>query len=176
MMFVLGFKGNEWAWQHRKFASVEEFKLIQKKWSILGLVLFIIGVVFTVFFMLFWGAIFFALIFGGAMSSSSTLENTSETNVERFTNDKLRQLDIRDLAIRVIDYQLDPENVQQTPPASLAELAATDGIALPSDPVSGDNYEYITDGESYALTARLEGTAVCASKIFTISDDIEICR
>jgi len=33
MMFVLGAKGREWAWQSKHWESVEEFNRIQKKWS-----------------------------------------------------------------------------------------------------------------------------------------------
>ncbi len=39
--FVLGFKGNEWAWQKRNWESVEEFKRVQKKWAIAGLIVFV---------------------------------------------------------------------------------------------------------------------------------------
>lgn len=33
MMFILGAKGREWAWQSRRWESTEEFNRIQKKWS-----------------------------------------------------------------------------------------------------------------------------------------------
>lgn len=32
MPFYLGVKGNELAWEHRKFESVEQFKEVQRKW------------------------------------------------------------------------------------------------------------------------------------------------
>ena len=32
MVFILGLKGNEWAWKNNKWESVEEFKRVQKKW------------------------------------------------------------------------------------------------------------------------------------------------
>lgn len=38
MMFVLGAKGNEWAWRNKRWESVEEFKKVQKIWAIVGLV------------------------------------------------------------------------------------------------------------------------------------------
>lgn len=38
MAFVLGFKGNEWAWKNRKFASVEEFRAVQREWAKWGLI------------------------------------------------------------------------------------------------------------------------------------------
>jgi len=45
MWFVLGLKGNEWAWQNRKWESVEQFKQVQAIWARSGLITF---VVFTV--------------------------------------------------------------------------------------------------------------------------------
>ncbi len=33
MSIALGLKGNEWAWQHRKFESVEQFKKVQHAWA-----------------------------------------------------------------------------------------------------------------------------------------------
>jgi hypothetical protein len=44
MIFVLGFKGREWAWRNKKWDSVEHFQTVQKKWSFWGLVL-ILGVI-----------------------------------------------------------------------------------------------------------------------------------
>lgn len=39
MCFVLGFKGNEWAWRNRHYPSIADFKKAQKSWAIAGLVL-----------------------------------------------------------------------------------------------------------------------------------------
>ncbi len=39
MLFVLGFKGREWAWRKRRWLSVEEFRRVQRRWSIAGLLL-----------------------------------------------------------------------------------------------------------------------------------------
>ena len=44
MPFVLGAKGNEWAWKNRKFESVEQFKAVQRAWAIAGTILFVIGI------------------------------------------------------------------------------------------------------------------------------------
>jgi hypothetical protein len=41
MAFVLGFKGNEWAWKNRKWDSIEHFQRVQKKWSYWGVVIYI---------------------------------------------------------------------------------------------------------------------------------------
>lgn len=45
MAIILGLKGNEWAWQNREFASIEEFKKVQKAWAIWGLVVFTLGLI-----------------------------------------------------------------------------------------------------------------------------------
>jgi len=36
---VLGVRGNHWAWQHRKFKSIEQFKETQKYWAQIGWIL-----------------------------------------------------------------------------------------------------------------------------------------
>jgi hypothetical protein len=56
---VLGIKGNEWAWQHKKWNSVEHFKKTQKIWSKWGVGLFIVGIAITIL----W--IIVALVFAG---------------------------------------------------------------------------------------------------------------
>lgn len=39
MPFILGAKGNEWAWRHRTWRNVEAFKASQRKWAWAGLFL-----------------------------------------------------------------------------------------------------------------------------------------
>ena len=41
MAIVLGIKGNEWAWQQRRWDSVEQFQRTQRIWSNWGLGIFI---------------------------------------------------------------------------------------------------------------------------------------
>ena len=54
-MFVLGVKGNEWAWKNKTWKDVEDFKSTQKKWAIGGaiaylfVILFVVGIFFFVF-------------------------------------------------------------------------------------------------------------------------------
>jgi len=49
MIFVLGAKGSEWAWQKKRWDSIEHFKDVQKKWAIAGLVLFIFVILMVIF-------------------------------------------------------------------------------------------------------------------------------
>ena len=44
MFFVLGAKGNEWAWRNRTWRDVEHFKQTQRKWRNAGLILLFIVV------------------------------------------------------------------------------------------------------------------------------------
>jgi hypothetical protein len=52
MMFVLGAKGNEWAWEKRRWDSVESFHSTQRKWAIAGLIVYgvfiLIGIISAV--------------------------------------------------------------------------------------------------------------------------------
>lgn len=45
MIFVLGAKGREWAWKNKKWDSVEHFNRVQRKWSLWGIWLVVIGFV-----------------------------------------------------------------------------------------------------------------------------------
>ena len=45
MFFVLGAKGNAWAWRNKKWDSIEHFKAVQRKWAIAGVVILVAGVV-----------------------------------------------------------------------------------------------------------------------------------
>ncbi|HXG24781.1 MAG TPA: hypothetical protein VNJ09_09520 [Chthonomonadales bacterium] len=47
LAIVFGIKGNEWAWQNRRFESVEHFRKVQRIWMIWGIVI-------TLFFIVFW--------------------------------------------------------------------------------------------------------------------------
>ena len=64
MQFMLGFKGNEWAWQNRKWDSIEHFQETQKVWTKWGVGLLIVGFVLGVLF------VFAAIIAGGASGGS----------------------------------------------------------------------------------------------------------
>ena len=46
MIFMLGAKGNEWAWQNKRWNSTEHFKKVQKLWAIWGFILFVLGMLF----------------------------------------------------------------------------------------------------------------------------------
>ena len=53
MIIALGLKGNEWAWRHRKWESVEHFKQVQRKWAKGGLIF--IGIMLLLALVLVFG-------------------------------------------------------------------------------------------------------------------------
>lgn len=69
MQFVLLFKGNEYAWQNRRWDSIEHFKEVQKKWQNWGIGLLVAGVVL--------GAL--AGILGGIAASRAPRSTTTST-------------------------------------------------------------------------------------------------
>jgi hypothetical protein len=42
---MLGAKGREWAWQNKRWASVEHFNRVQKRWAIWGLIVILIPLI-----------------------------------------------------------------------------------------------------------------------------------
>ncbi len=40
-VFILGAKGNKWAWQNQKWDSIEQFKKSQHRWAKWGLIIFL---------------------------------------------------------------------------------------------------------------------------------------
>jgi len=48
MIFVLGSKGNEWAWQNKRWHNIEHFKRVQRLWAIWGFILFALGIIFSI--------------------------------------------------------------------------------------------------------------------------------
>ena len=42
MAIILGFKGQQWAWENKKWESLDHFLKVQKKWSFWGVLIFII--------------------------------------------------------------------------------------------------------------------------------------
>ena len=52
MAFVLGAKGNQWAWQNQHWASVDAFKATQRKWAIWGWIIVGAWIVLIIFLLM----------------------------------------------------------------------------------------------------------------------------
>ena len=70
--FIFLFKGNEMAWQNRRFESTEQFKVVQKKWFLWGIGLELLAI-------LIWMTIIIALI-----SLNSILTWRTSKSIKRF--------------------------------------------------------------------------------------------
>lgn len=52
-IFIVGFKGNTWAWQKGNYKDIETFKAVQATWNRAGLVQFIVSIVILVLYSFF---------------------------------------------------------------------------------------------------------------------------
>lgn len=54
MLFILGAKGSKWAWKNKKWESIEEFKVVQRKWAKWGVIVLVAVAAFfvTLFFII----------------------------------------------------------------------------------------------------------------------------
>ncbi len=77
MWVVLGFKGREWAWRNKKWASVAEFKRVQKNWAIGGVLLNLLIVIPLI------GILYLV----GILASINPSEQTNKTRDAMFKND-----------------------------------------------------------------------------------------
>jgi hypothetical protein len=77
MMFVLGAKGNEWAWKNRKFESVEQFKAVQKAWTMWGIIFLAIS--------LLLGVVFGGAIYANVETIISNTETINTTTTDGWT-------------------------------------------------------------------------------------------
>ena len=48
MTIVLGIKGREWAWQAKRWDSVEHFKRVQRNWSVAGIIIMVAAVILPI--------------------------------------------------------------------------------------------------------------------------------
>lgn len=55
-----GIKGNTWAWQNKKWESIEQFHDVQKKWAIAGIVLAVIGIIASILFSMMFMVLMFS--------------------------------------------------------------------------------------------------------------------
>ena len=53
MIFVLGARGNEWAWRNKRWEDVAQFRRVQRNWALAGAVLWVAAALFSV--VLFFG-------------------------------------------------------------------------------------------------------------------------
>ena len=57
MVFVVGYKGNEWAWRNKEWVNIEEFKQVQRSWSKWGLILLVVFPIVMIFLLVLYGGL-----------------------------------------------------------------------------------------------------------------------
>lgn len=65
-----GIKGNTWAWQNKKWQSVEHFHAVQRKWALAGVIVLILTFVFAILLIVLIALPIF-------MNSSSSAQDTA---------------------------------------------------------------------------------------------------
>ena len=74
-----GIKGNEWAWQNKRWNGIEHFHNVQKKWATAGIVLCIVGTIVSIlFYTLFFMAMIDPMKSMNSTNSLDTLKTTSD--------------------------------------------------------------------------------------------------
>lgn len=116
MVFVLGAKGNEWAWQNQKWNSIEHFKKTQRTWALWGLGLLVLGIVLFIVTVLAAGSEEYATsaISSSALSVGHTQEESTpeitqtpskpDAGIVEFGQLKSRQLE--QVALELTDLEL----------------------------------------------------------------------
>jgi hypothetical protein len=61
MPFVLGFQGNRWAWQNKRWESVEHFKYVQRKWALASGIFLLLALGFIALIGVVVGVVFYAM-------------------------------------------------------------------------------------------------------------------
>ena len=102
MIFVLGFKGNEWAWRNKRWASVADFQRVQRKWSIAWFIYISVLVLIAVVAII-------AAASGSQPKSTAAVDNATTASVE--TTIPIGQVELTNLQLKksFIDYDLTGE-------------------------------------------------------------------
>ncbi|QIL51262.1 ribonuclease G [Weissella coleopterorum] len=56
-IFIVGAKGNEWAWENGDYKDVATFKAVQATWNRAGLVAFVVAIIGSLLYFMFIGII-----------------------------------------------------------------------------------------------------------------------
>jgi hypothetical protein len=136
MAFVLGAKGNVWAWQNKKWDSIEHFKSVQRNWFLGSLVTLAVIVVFV--------CMLTAILFGvfSLMKNSEAYQlsiQRIETNVE-----------VKQTFGEPIEYGLVQGSISTSGPRGEASL----GIPLEGPMAEGTAYvEAVKEMGTWRITA-----------------------
>lgn len=77
-----GTKGNEWAWQNKRFQSVEHFHEYQKKWAIAGGILYLVSIIIGIIINCF----IFAYLFKSPAGNYGDVMKNADNNLSKYEN------------------------------------------------------------------------------------------
>lgn len=159
---VLGFKGNEWAWQHRHFpGGVEEFKAVQRSWT-----RWAVGIT-VLFLVLFVGFFAWAMLTGKTETSISTTVNGQTTNTrtkDGATTTSINGVPVSDTTSDLLELQsflLDYHTKNGTYPGVLEKV---DGLDQLFARVGVSSYSPSDDKQNYTLCHTALGAKQCVDK------------
>jgi len=146
MLFVLGAKGNEWAWKNKHWDSIEQFKRVQKKWAWAGLIIFLVVTAFMIITMTTAGIFVAKDVGGGVQAADTFLMDLSSGNTQAaydsMANSEKATFALTDLQAAVKTYPY----LAQVTSESFSDQTYTGTTALLSGTITTD------DGSTYPIT------------------------
>lgn len=138
---ILGITGSKSAWKHRKFASLEQFRAVQKKWAWAGLIYFIVVAISTI------TVIVYALFsFNNELKKSGT--NVGEMFSEAAFDDSVQKLGFGALAYQSVQGQPAKSMSEIFSSANYKVILSLDGLNKVPETSSGDKIKYCYSKDS----------------------------
>ena len=110
-----GTKGNEWAWQNKRFQSIEHFHEYQKKWAIAGIVLYLVSIIIGIII----NCLFFAYLMAPPADNYKHKTENIDANISQY-----EQID-KDYDEQMAKIQKDYEEQMKKVDAMLKEMKET---------------------------------------------------
>ncbi len=161
LLVVAGLRGNRWAWQHRKFESVEQFHKVQYRWAQWAIAIMIVVPLIAMI-------VAIALVNTRVYKATSTQpiaktsDNSVTTSISQGNVDTDSVLVKDKLEVYLTDNQHYPSDLSQLIPQYLPEIPASLSSIKP--------YKYVVsnDGQRYDLYIQFSTRGVHFSSDGTV--------
>ena len=147
MIFVLGAKGREWAWKNKKWDSVEHFNRVQRKWSLWGIWLVVIG--FVLALLVFLASLLMMGMAGSKLSGTDFMQAPPTTE----TTDPAAMPE--DAAAPMAEESITETFAEDAAPV-VAEDAVTETMQSEPDSTSDSDHSAATAADAAAEQAAAE--------------------
>lgn len=131
-------KGNEWAWQNKKWESVEHFHKIQKRWAIAGVIVLLVNILIGILI----SVSLFALSFSALSGTSNQEVNTKKLKTVFMLTDAAKMNEAMDVKCKLSS-------------SGLAKCFATS--------IGGERTKKVID-DGLGTVYTFKGDKVCANK------------